>query len=184
MNDTEERKLARVYSSWEDASLLAALTTGRSQYRPDVVPLIEAEVAKRNLPIPPAPCATVATATQPDTGAAMALIRNLRWRRMTWVGRGYVCVFVWTFLPMVPPLVAGTVAAICGSRLDEGSVYPCVVLGCDIGGLLYAMGVMGWFMLLTFPTGVIAAVAFTIVALVRKWRDGRCREEECEQRRP
>lgn len=55
MNAVERKELVRVYSTWEDAVLLTALTTGRTQYRPEVLPLIEAEVAKRNLPIPPTP---------------------------------------------------------------------------------------------------------------------------------
>lgn len=174
MDDTERQNLARVYSTWEDAALLAALTTGRSQYRPEVLPLIEAEAAKRKLPVPPPPCATVPAPTQPGESAAWGLLRSLRWKYMTWVGRGYLCLIAWTFLPMVPPLVAGAVAAIFGASLDEGAVHPCVVLGCDIGGLLYAMGVMGWFVLLTFPTGVLGAVAFTIVVLVRRARKRRC----------
>jgi len=175
MDDGERQELVARYSSWTDAALVVALTTDRHQYRQEVLPLMEDEARRRNLPLPasitnPAPSqATCSTGWSPTTAISKCFNR-LRWSRLTWVGRGYLCILVWTFLPIVPPLIASTVAVLCGSALDEGSVHPCVILGCDIGGLLYAMGVMGWFMLLTFPTGFIGLMAFTIVVLVTRWR--------------
>lgn len=65
MNDTERQGLTDAYSACADKALLTALTTERSQYRPEVLPLMEAEVRKRNLPIPPPPCALTAPTPKP-----------------------------------------------------------------------------------------------------------------------
>ena len=51
--------------------------------------------------------------------------------------------------PFVSVLLASWIADAHGCRLDEGSVHACMVLGSDWGGTLYAMGVMGWLMLLS-----------------------------------
>jgi hypothetical protein len=81
---------------------------------------------------------------------------------------GYGLIVIWMFLPMLPVIIAGLVAAATGSRLDESGPHPTDVFGIDVGELLYTMGMMGWFMLLTFPTGLIALVVFTIVAAVSR----------------
>jgi len=45
------------------------------------------------------------------------------------------------------------VAEANGCQVNEAAVQPCMVMGSDWGGLLYATGVMGWFMLATLPLG-------------------------------
>jgi hypothetical protein len=66
------------------------------------------------------------------------------------------------FLPVLSVAIAGGIASANGCQLDEGSVHPCVVNGVDMGETLYSMGVMGWFMLVTLPLGLGAAVVYAV----------------------
>lgn len=66
---------------------------------------------------------------------------------------------------MIPVMTASVIASACGARLDEGGPHTCIVLGKDIGGLLYSMGVMGWFGLLTFPSGFLLLIVFTVMII-------------------
>lgn len=79
---------------------------------------------------------------------------------------GYGLIALGTGWPIVSVLVAGTIASWNGCRLDEGSVHPCVVNGADLGSTLYAMGMMGWFMIATIPLGLMAVVVWTLVWVV------------------
>ena len=42
--------------------------------------------------------------------------------------------------------------------------------GIDIGGLLYSMGILGWFMLITLPMGAVSLIAWTAVWLITRKR--------------
>ena len=78
---------------------------------------------------------------------------------------GYFVIALAAGWPLMSVVIAGTVASWNGCTLHEGFVNPCVVNGRDIGETLYAMGVMGWFMLATLPLGAIAFVVWTLVWL-------------------
>jgi hypothetical protein len=41
-------------------------------------------------------------------------------------------------------------------------VHPCIINGQDYGELLYSLGVMGWFMLVTIPGGLVAFAGWLI----------------------
>ncbi|HEV3410649.1 MAG TPA: hypothetical protein VG095_10160, partial [Chthoniobacterales bacterium] len=62
--------------------------------------------------------------------------------------------------------VAGIVANAHGCRLDEGSPHPCVIGGKDYGETLYALGVLGWLMLITLPIGAVAGLLWVIALIV------------------
>jgi hypothetical protein len=62
-------------------------------------------------------------------------------------------------------MVAGWIAESHGCTLNEGSVNPCIVDGEDMGHTLYTMFVMGWFMLVTLPAGLVALLVWIIVAV-------------------
>ena len=79
---------------------------------------------------------------------------------------GYAIIAVATGWPIASVAAAALVASWNGCVLNEGNVNPCVVGGKDIGETLYAMGVMGWFMLATIPLGVIAFVIWTVGWLI------------------
>jgi hypothetical protein len=50
--------------------------------------------------------------------------------------------------------------------VDEGSVHPCIINGHDYGELLYSLGVMGWFMLVTIPGGLVALASWFILLVL------------------
>lgn len=78
----------------------------------------------------------------------------------------FLLILVWIVWPMVLVGVAGSIASANGCQLDEGSVHPCIVNGRDMGEQLYGMGVMGWFMLVTIPTGLLALAIYCAVLLL------------------
>lgn len=61
--------------------------------------------------------------------------------------------------PVFSVLLAGLVAKANSCELHEGFVNPCVIFGVDLGGMLYSMGVFGWFMLISLPIGILGALA-------------------------
>ena len=82
---------------------------------------------------------------------------------------GYIVIALFAGWPIASVAIAGTIASWNGCTLHEGFPNPCVVNGNDMGDTLYAMGVMGWFMLATIPVGLVAFVIWTIVwVLVRQ----------------
>jgi hypothetical protein len=78
---------------------------------------------------------------------------------------GYALIALAAGWPMILVIIAGTIATVNGCRLDEGSVNPCVVFGRDMGETLYAMGVMGWFMIVTIPLGGTVFMGWTLIWL-------------------
>ena len=81
---------------------------------------------------------------------------------------GYGIIVLWMVWPLVPVMIAAIIAASRGCQLDEGSVHTCIVIGKDIGKLLYGMSMMGWFGIGTFPTGMIALAIFSLIVW---WRN-------------
>ena len=78
----------------------------------------------------------------------------------------FLLILAWTVWPVALVAVAGNIASANDCQLDEGSVHPCIVNGRDMGEQLYGMGVMGWFMLVTIPTGLLALVIYGAILLV------------------
>jgi len=75
----------------------------------------------------------------------------------------YILIVLYMVAPILSVLIASSIATATGSRLDEGGSHPCIIFGVDIGELLYAMGVAGWFAFVTFPTGLLAILVVIIV---------------------
>jgi hypothetical protein len=88
--------------------------------------------------------------------------------------RGKVIIFVglllFTVSPILSAMTASGIARLCGSRLDESGVHPCIILGVDAGGLLYRMFVAGWLAMFTIPFGLLLTVAITIQMLSERKR--------------
>jgi hypothetical protein len=63
-------------------------------------------------------------------------------------------------LPLFSVLMAATLAKMFGCTLNEADVHPCYVLGVSIGPFLYALSVMGWFMILSLPLGVTVSITW------------------------
>lgn len=69
-------------------------------------------------------------------------------------------------LPVFSVLIAGITANAAGCALDEGSVHACVILGTDLGPLLYTMGVLGWLGLITLPIAALGALGLIITGII------------------
>jgi hypothetical protein len=85
-----------------------------------------------------------------------------------------------TFLPWLPlvlGLAAGSVGAGLGCRVDEAGVYPCPLLGSDIGGVLAFLGVLPWISVSLAPVALIGAIAWPLLGALLAarwlWRRGR-----------
>jgi hypothetical protein len=70
--------------------------------------------------------------------------------------------------PILSAVIAGSIAAANGCRLDEAGVYPCVIGGQDYGGLLATMGVLGWLALVSLPLAGTALLVYLVVLIVRR----------------
>lgn len=80
----------------------------------------------------------------------------------------FMLIVLYTIGPILCVLLCTLIANTLGCQVDEGNVHPCNCLGVDIGGPLYALGMMGWFALITLPTGVLALIVYFAVLLVLK----------------
>ena len=74
----------------------------------------------------------------------------------------YLVIGLFTVAPILSFAIAGGVARFCGCQVDESGVHPCIILGTDVGGLLYDMCVAGWFALLTVPFGLLVILLITL----------------------
>lgn len=87
-------------------------------------------------------------------------------RALVWLAAG-ATLLAW--LPFLSVLTASLLANAFDCRLHEGFPNPCVIAGADRGETLYAMGVMGWLMLVTAPFMLISLIGWPICAVLR-WR--------------
>jgi hypothetical protein len=90
-----------------------------------------------------------------------------------WLWLSLLGLFLFTAGPILVALTAGLVALALGCQLDEGNIHACLLLGIDLGGVLYFFGMFGWFTLMTIPFGGIGFLVwlcFAVVLLVRRLR--------------
>jgi hypothetical protein len=180
MNDKERQDLVARYSSLTDDSLLAALTSGRDQYRADVRPLLEVEARKRNLSVPALTELPQHTSKGVSTHMRLPHIvsqcfARLHWKRLTWVGKGYMVILVLMILPFVCWGLVYAVAAILGCEivghyLETGGEVPrCLIMGVNISPPLHAAyAIVGWWAILSVIGCPGLAFCFTVFALL-KW---------------
>lgn len=83
-------------------------------------------------------------------------------------------ILLWMLWPAILAGVAGSIATANGCELNEAVINSCIVDGREMGETLYGMGVMGWFMLVTIPTGLLALLVFLLLLLI-EWLAGRRR---------
>ena len=118
---------------------------------------------------PAAHTSLITDGTLPGTADAVLLVAHLlrtpynsavRGIRGLLIGYGLIALLAgW---PIVPVVMAGLIASWNRCTLHEGFANACVVNGYDLGGALYAMSMMGWYMLGTIPLGALAFVVWTI----------------------
>jgi len=84
-------------------------------------------------------------------------------RKLRWIATiGYIVIILFTTSPILSVVLAATIADSHGCTLNEGSVNPCIIGGVDYGGLLYNMGVLGWFAMVSIPLGIAGFIVLTI----------------------
>ena len=101
-----------------------------------------------------------------DQKPSAAAASRFRVRNVRSLLAGYVAIALLAGWPILSAVAAGLIASWNDCTLHEGFRTPCVVLGRDVGGMLYQMGVMGWAMLVTIPLGAMAALVWTAVWVV------------------
>ena len=95
-------------------------------------------------------------------------------KRFPWILYGIALVLIvgFAFAPVGSVMLCAWIANAHGCQVDEGSVHPCIINGHDYGELLYDLGVMGWFMLVTLPGGLVAFASWFILLILHRvtWR--------------
>jgi hypothetical protein len=89
-----------------------------------------------------------------------------------WYVLALVLIVAFAFAPVGSVMLCAGIANAYGCKVDEGSVHPCIINGHDYGHFVYSLGVMGWLMLVSLPSGLFAFVAWLIFLLVHRatWR--------------
>ena len=95
-------------------------------------------------------------------------------KRLLVLGAAVVTIVAWA--PAVAVVLAYVVSGLTGCRIDEASVHPCQVGPVDIGGLLYLMGMSGWYFLATWPVAFLAILFWTVYLVVALGQRVRRRE--------
>src|SRR5260370_25046190 len=81
-------------------------------------------------------------------------------------------IVAFAFAPIGSVMLCGAIANAYGCKVDEGSVHPGMINGHDYGEFLYSLGVMGRFMLVTIPGGLVAFASWLIFLILHRvvWR--------------
>lgn len=64
--------------------------------------------------------------------------------------------------PAIPTLLAALIADANNCVLHEGFKNPCVVLGLEMGDILYSMGAFAWLLFFSVPVGVLGLLVGVI----------------------
>ena len=101
--------------------------------------------------------------------SAPSAVKNFPVRRYVFM---FAVILVVALFPLFSVFLTYLVADANGCQVNEAYVQPCVVLGADLGALLYTMGVLGWLMLATIPFGALALGLLFVVLLAHLfwWR--------------
>ena len=89
-----------------------------------------------------------------------------------WYLLALLVIVAFAFAPIGSVMLCGAIANAYGCKVDEGSAHPCIINGHDYGELLYSLGVMGWFMLVTIPAALVALASWFILLILHlvAWR--------------
>src|ERR1043165_6871576 len=100
----------------------------------------------------------------------MPMINPRPHKRFPWIWYFLVLFIIaaFAFAPIGSVILCGAIANAYECKVDEGSVHPCVINGHDYGELLYSLGVMGWFMLVTIPGGLVGFVTWLIFLILHR----------------
>ena len=85
---------------------------------------------------------------------------------MRWFRRLATAALIILLLPVAGPLVSTAVASATGCQVNEGGVYPCVVMGIDIGEPLAFAFVAGWLALMTLPLAALVGLLWIVIEII------------------
>jgi hypothetical protein len=107
-----------------------------------------------------------------DAGHSSALVKPHKRFPWLWYLLALFVIAAFAFAPIGSVMLCGAIANAYGCKVDEGSAHPCIINGHDYGELLYSLGVMGWFMLVTIPGGLVAFASWLIFFILHRvaWR--------------
>lgn len=74
--------------------------------------------------------------------------------------------FLFAISPVLLLLLAGFATSHLGCVVNEGNAHPCLVLGIDIGEMLYLGALGGFLPFITIPAGIVLAGIYTVLMLV------------------
>lgn len=77
-----------------------------------------------------------------------------------------ITLILFAFLPLMITFSAMGIAEMNGCALHEGYANPCVIAGTDWGETLYAMGVVAWLSMITFPLSMTGLLLWLVVLVV------------------
>ncbi len=69
-------------------------------------------------------------------------------------------------LPLLSMAAADIIANVYGCKVDLTAAHPCIVGGKDIGHTLLTLGMMGYFLMATFPIAAVIVGAWMIIEVV------------------
>ncbi len=81
---------------------------------------------------------------------------------------------IWTIIVFAPFLMLATLfllSYITGCDVHEGFVQACQIWIFDIGELLYALGVSGWFILLSLVLGPIGYLVLSSIFVIKNTKN-------------
>ncbi len=70
-------------------------------------------------------------------------------------------------LPLIPVVIAGSIASYYNCTLNEAAAHPCIVMGEDYGKTFYALSMLGWFAIATLPIGFFGMCAAVLWAMIK-----------------
>lgn len=68
--------------------------------------------------------------------------------------------------PLLSMAAADIIANIYGCKVDLAAPHPCIVGGSDIGQTLLTLGMMGYFLMATFPIAAGVAGVWIVVEII------------------
>lgn len=70
----------------------------------------------------------------------------------------FIAGIFFAFLPLIGLFLGAGIASLGDCRVHEGFPEPCVLLGIDLGNMLYGITGSGWYIFATIPIGGLAAL--------------------------
>lgn len=98
------------------------------------------------------------------------IITLIKSKKIYYMPLGFVLIGMLSLSPILVSLFAGFIGECLGCNINEAGTDDCIRFGIPFGSILNPLYVMGWFMLITIPLGIVAFFAwlfYCFIILVR-----------------